>query len=311
MSMPTFPNINPEITREKSLDMILASIAMEELGLSHIINAEGERIQYLLKELSENDDSQVAIEKVIDVNKSIESLMEVVMQNQILLKSKMDKVIDIMVADIGPRGATGATGPAGLTGPRGATGVTGVTGATGQRGSKGITGETGATGSAGSTGATGATGATGPMGPPGKSSKCFAAFLETTMDYRWKNSQPFPWKSAFCEGKYIDFDDCENGRILLEPDRCYSISFSINIIGVENTRQNLAILLTASTPETCTDLFTYYKSNSLCYYVPFTATSGTVLFSTRGYHEKTALTMRLRSPNSVICGQSHLSIVEL
>jgi hypothetical protein len=338
MSMPMFPIISPEITREKALNMILASIAMEELGLSHIINAEGEKIQYVLKELSEHADSDAAIEKVIEVNKSVESLMEVVMQNQIFLKSKMDKVIEIMIADIGPTGSTGATGATGTMGPPGPRGATGATGATGQRGSKGITGSTGPTGSTGSTGPagiqgvtgatgstgpkgvtgatgpagrTGTTGATGPMGPPGKSSKCCAAFSETAMEYRWKNSQPFPWKYDFSNEKCIDYEACEDGMILLEPDRCYSVSFSINIIGVENTRQNLAILLTVSSPELCKDLFTYYKSNSLSYYTPFTVISGTILLSTHGHHEKVALATRLRSPNSVICAQAHLSIIEV
>ena len=48
MSMPNFPTISPAITREDAVNQILSSIAMEELGLSHIINAEGEKLQYVL-----------------------------------------------------------------------------------------------------------------------------------------------------------------------------------------------------------------------------------------------------------------------
>ena len=36
------------MTREEALTMIIASIAMEELALSHILNAEGEKLQYVL-----------------------------------------------------------------------------------------------------------------------------------------------------------------------------------------------------------------------------------------------------------------------
>ena len=46
MSMPSFPPNGADLTREEALTMIIASIAMEELALSHIINAEGEKLQY-------------------------------------------------------------------------------------------------------------------------------------------------------------------------------------------------------------------------------------------------------------------------
>lgn len=96
MSLPTFPPISPEITREKSLNMILASIAMEELAFSHIINAEGEKIQYVVNDLIDHTGSRPSLEDVLAVNKSVESLLSVVMQSQIFLKSKMDKVLDVM-----------------------------------------------------------------------------------------------------------------------------------------------------------------------------------------------------------------------
>ena len=45
MSLPTFPPIEPPLSREGSINEIISSIAAEELSLSHILNAEGEKLQ--------------------------------------------------------------------------------------------------------------------------------------------------------------------------------------------------------------------------------------------------------------------------
>ena len=51
MSQPNFPVIDPPLTRDGSVNEIIASIAAEELSLSHILNAEGEKLQYVLGKL--------------------------------------------------------------------------------------------------------------------------------------------------------------------------------------------------------------------------------------------------------------------
>lgn len=48
MSMPTIPDINTNIKRSDAVNLIIASIAAEEFALAHILNAEGEKIQYVL-----------------------------------------------------------------------------------------------------------------------------------------------------------------------------------------------------------------------------------------------------------------------
>ena len=184
MSMPTFPQIDPPLTREGSLNEIIASIAAEELSLSHILNAEGEKLQYVLGTLPGLGEA-AALTEVMQINQSVQDTMSNIMEQQMLLSGKLSAAMTapVLPGPAGPTGATGATGPAegaagvtGTTGPTGAegpigvVGATGLTGATGPAGAAGATGPTGADGAVGPTGTTGplgATGVTGPTGPTG------------------------------------------------------------------------------------------------------------------------------------------------
>ena len=96
MSLPTFPTISPPMTPDESLSMILASIAMEELGLSHIISAEGEKIQYILGKLGGGPEDPPSFEEILAVNKSVKCVLDSIAQNQIILKGKMECAVDAL-----------------------------------------------------------------------------------------------------------------------------------------------------------------------------------------------------------------------
>lgn len=166
MSMPTFPQIDPPLTREGSLNEIIASIAAEELSLSHILNAEGEKLQYVLGTLPGLGEAATLTE-VMQINQSVQDTMSDIMEQQMLLSGKLSAAMTapVLPGPAGPTGATGAAGPA--EGAAGVTGTTGPTGAEGPIGAVGATGPTGATGPAGAAGATGPTGADGAVGPTG------------------------------------------------------------------------------------------------------------------------------------------------
>ncbi|MCR8845355.1 hypothetical protein NQ117_16865 [Paenibacillus sp. SC116] len=91
MSMPTIPDIKPEIvlSRHEVINLLLTSIALEEIGLSHIINAESESIQALLK------DSCVSLDDALKINHSVERMMRSVIQSQMLLQIKLDDIISL------------------------------------------------------------------------------------------------------------------------------------------------------------------------------------------------------------------------
>jgi len=99
MSMPNIPDVNPTITidRQQSINLLLASVAFEELGLSHMINAEAEKIQYVLGTLEGTTPPSVAtIAEVIEVNSSAEKMMRNIIKNQMLLQFKLEDTIDIL-----------------------------------------------------------------------------------------------------------------------------------------------------------------------------------------------------------------------
>ena len=162
MSLPSFPNIDPPIQRENAVNQILSSIAMEELGLSNILNTEGEKLQYILGTLPGLSGPAATVEDVLSANESVRDLLNTAVQNQLFLKSKMQEALE----------ASPLRGPAGPNGPAGPAGAAGATGAAGAAGAAGATGATGATGAEGPAGANlfgpdGPTGPTGPAGPAG------------------------------------------------------------------------------------------------------------------------------------------------
>ena len=121
MSMPSFPNVDPPIQREDAVNQILSSIAMEELGLSHILNAEGEKLQYVLGTLPGLEEA-AAFEEVMNVNRSVQDTLSDVMEQQALLTAKLSAAMKapVLPGPAGPAGPAGAEGPAeGAAGPTG------------------------------------------------------------------------------------------------------------------------------------------------------------------------------------------------
>lgn len=106
MSMPNIPDLKPDVTvtKDDAINIILASIGMEELSLSHIVNAEAEKIQYALGTLVIGTDpvtgepvysQALDPDDVKEMNKSAGKVLRDVIKNQMLLGMKMEDVIDV------------------------------------------------------------------------------------------------------------------------------------------------------------------------------------------------------------------------
>jgi hypothetical protein len=98
MSFPNIPNVTASITisRDDVLNLLIASIAFEELGLGHIINAEGEKIQYALG-LIPGLTKPASIDDLLDINCDVRKTLDAVMKKEIVLQSKLQSVLDLIV----------------------------------------------------------------------------------------------------------------------------------------------------------------------------------------------------------------------
>ncbi|MGI6175800.1 MAG: BclA C-terminal domain-containing protein [Christensenellales bacterium] len=164
MSLPQFPS-TPDLTRQDAINLVIASIASEELALSHIINTEGEKIQYAVGSIPGLPEG-ATIAEVSEVNDSAINMLGTVLENQIVLTGKLTQALQAPVI-LGPTGPAGPTGPTGSdTGPTGPAGPIGIAGPTGPEGLPGPVGAVGEIGPAGSAGDVGAPGITGPAGAP-------------------------------------------------------------------------------------------------------------------------------------------------
>ena len=94
MSMPVLPTIE-NVGREDAINLILASIAEEELGLSHIINAEGEKIQFAVGTLETDRplSGGVTMEDLIAIDQTVAATLEAVTGTQTVLLQKMQAAL--------------------------------------------------------------------------------------------------------------------------------------------------------------------------------------------------------------------------
>jgi len=293
------------MTLENSLNMILTSIAMEELALSHIINAEGEKLQYVLGTLNESLGEKPSVEEILAVNKSVKSLLDSVMHNQVILKSKMECAVDALEAGIGPTGPIGPTGSLGPPGPAGTQGPAGTTGATGPSG-----GERGATGPTGAQGPTGTAGATGPKGEPGDLQACRAVSFLGCPRQRWTADRPLIWSRSECSiccPLHLS-SDCRN--IVLGCGRCYAVSYSVDLCIEEKSEKCVSISVQILDNHRRINRFVCHAP-IIYENIPLTVSASGISVSTHNLSCASALTLTLMAPAAVTVNQASICVMEL
>lgn len=104
MSFPIIPNITPNIsiTNDQVLSLLLASIAFEELGLAHMINAEAEKLQAALGSPltpggAVNEDLIAEdLDQLLEANRSAERMLQTIIKKEMLLQFKTEDVLDFL-----------------------------------------------------------------------------------------------------------------------------------------------------------------------------------------------------------------------
>jgi hypothetical protein len=97
MLMPNIPDIKPEIniniTMEDAVNLLLKSIAEEEISLSKLMDAEKEKILYILNKHKCNE---IAVGDVLSVNNSVNKTIINLIKMQMLLQFKLDSVKELI-----------------------------------------------------------------------------------------------------------------------------------------------------------------------------------------------------------------------
>ncbi|MDI1428904.1 hypothetical protein [Polyangium sorediatum] len=102
VSLPDFTEPDHPVTPETGAALILTSVAMEEMGLAHILNAEGEKIQWILGTLGEGCTSPtgtVDVDDVLAINESVRDTLEAVVAKNLILYLKAGRVLRFLEGD--------------------------------------------------------------------------------------------------------------------------------------------------------------------------------------------------------------------
>jgi len=90
-------------TRCQAITDIIASVALEQAALSHILNAEGEKIQKVVFT------TDITATQLLETNKSVEKMVNAVSRLEMILQSKLELFGDCLCTRCPDISATTAT----------------------------------------------------------------------------------------------------------------------------------------------------------------------------------------------------------
>lgn len=94
MGMPEFPDFGEPAPLEDILDRLLESIALEELALAHLVNAEAEKIQAVT---AAGMVGPVTAEDITAINNAVGAVIEQVMNKEEQLQLKLEAILSLLL----------------------------------------------------------------------------------------------------------------------------------------------------------------------------------------------------------------------
>lgn len=94
MSMPTIPEENFRPTFSEAVIDLFESIALEEIALSHLINAEAEKVQAFVGKRMDFPTRPTNLQ-IVKLNQSVTKLMDTIVMKEWLLLKKLENVMEL------------------------------------------------------------------------------------------------------------------------------------------------------------------------------------------------------------------------
>lgn len=92
MGMPQIPDGKYRPGFDETIIDLLESIALEEMALSHVMNAEGEKLQEVIKQYGME---QICFCQLEEASKSTNGMLNTLIMKEWLLLNKLNTVIDV------------------------------------------------------------------------------------------------------------------------------------------------------------------------------------------------------------------------
>lgn len=97
MEFPKDLDIN-SLTRDKVINLLLASIGFEELALAHMVKAEAKLLRRALGKLSANGNGPLvnSLDDLLKINRSVNDTLQIITNKEGILLSKLNKVVGLL-----------------------------------------------------------------------------------------------------------------------------------------------------------------------------------------------------------------------